>query len=139
MSPLSNEVRTSGWPVRESFCDQRKVGDQVVLVVHRFPARRSSETSSARAGGGDRVACAHRVPAEEVLSTLNESSSGIETGRAEMDSHAYVRRYVVGVDGSDEATRALELAIRLARATRAEIVAVYAIEDRAHLTHAGLY
>jgi nucleotide-binding universal stress UspA family protein len=49
------------------------------------------------------------------------------------------RRFVVGLDGSEDAARALEFAIRLARATRAEIVAVHALEAAAHLTHAGLY
>jgi nucleotide-binding universal stress UspA family protein len=56
-----------------------------------------------------------------------------------MVSQGRVRRYVVGVDGSEDAARALELAIRLAHATGAEIVAVHASAGGAHLTHAGLY
>ena len=49
------------------------------------------------------------------------------------------KRFVVGIDGSEDAARALEVAIRLARATGAEIVAVYAVESSVRQTHAGLY
>ena len=42
---------------------------------------------------------------------------------------APIRRIVVGVDGSDGATRAVMWSARLARATGAEVVAAYAIES----------
>ena len=42
---------------------------------------------------------------------------------------APIRRVVVGVDGSDGATRAVMWSARLARATGAEVVAAYAIES----------
>ena len=40
-----------------------------------------------------------------------------------------IRRIVVGVDGSDEALRAVEWSARLARATGAEVIAAHAIES----------
>jgi len=50
-----------------------------------------------------------------------------------------VARYVVGVDGSEDSHQAVEFVSRLARATGAEVVAVFALEGAVRLTHAGLY
>jgi len=56
-----------------------------------------------------------------------------------MERQGSPSRYVVGVDGSEDAARALDFTIRLARSSGAEIVAVFALEAKVKLSHAGLY
>ena len=48
------------------------------------------------------------------------------------------KRIVVGIDGSEHAAAALQFAIGMARAEKAEIVAVFAVEPASHVYYGGL-
>lgn len=56
-----------------------------------------------------------------------------------MRSNPFVRRIVVGVDGSDHAAAALDWAMALARSTEAEIIAVFAIPPPNYLEYGAGY